>query len=323
LLDRLGRRSLAIVGLLVIAACDVASIAVTEYAAFLTARACAGIGWAMFATVATTAMVSRAGGRGRAISSLLTAETLGLLVGSAAGGSLYARNGTASPFVVEAGCMVLGATVVGWFGLPGSTPPVAVAATSRRGRVRDLMRVPGFMLMCCTNAAVMAIQTGVLVFLYPLYLVERGALSPQAVGHLIALSVLGRLVALWLAGRASDHRSRISMLALGLGVFGIVLGTVVVARGAVLLGVWSVLLGAAAGFVAGLPTTIIGDRVNASRHGVAIAWLRTATDAGMLVGPLVMGPLADAVDLTMPFLLAGIISCTLAWTCHRHASRTS
>jgi MFS family permease len=153
LLDRLGRRSLAIVGLLVIAACDVASIAVAEYARFVTARACAGIGWAMFATVATTAMVSRAGGRGRAISSsLLMAETLGLLVGSAAGGSLYARNGAASPFVVEAGCMVLGATVVGWFGLPGSTPPVAVAATSRRGPLRDLMRVPGFVLMCCTNA---------------------------------------------------------------------------------------------------------------------------------------------------------------------------
>jgi len=185
------------------------------------------------------------------------------------------------------------------------------------------MRVPGFVLMCCTNAAVTAIQTGVLVFLYPLYLVERGALSPQAVGHLIALSVLGRLLALWLAGRVSDRRSRLSMLALGLGGFGIVLGTLVIGRGAVFLGVWSVLLGAAAGFVAGLPTTIIADRVDPSRHGIAIAWLRTATDAGMLVGPLVMGPLADAVDLAMPFLMAAIISCALAWACYRYTVTTS
>jgi len=68
---------------------------------------------------------------------------------------------------------------------------------------------------------------------------------------------------------------------------------------------------------------IIADRVDPSRHGIAIAWLRTATDAGMLVGPLVMGPLADAVDLAMPFLMAAIISCALAWACYRYTVTTS
>src|SRR5258708_510388 len=193
------------------------------------------------------AMVNRAGRRGRAISSLLMAETLGLLVGSASGGSLYTHSGSASPFVVEAGCMLIGVVVVGWFGLPGSTPPVAKAATSQRGPLGDLIAVPGFVLMCCTNAAVMAIQTGVIVFLYPLYLVERGALSPQAVGHLIALSVLGRLLALWLAGRLSDRRSRISMLALGLPGFGIAPGTCIFAIGTLRLAAWSVTLLAASG----------------------------------------------------------------------------
>ena len=60
LLDRLGRRRLMIGGLLLIAACDVASAAIINYGTFLFARACAGVGWAMFATVATTAMVNRA-----------------------------------------------------------------------------------------------------------------------------------------------------------------------------------------------------------------------------------------------------------------------
>ena len=85
----------------------------------------------------------------------------------------------------------------------------------------------------------------------------------------------------------------------------------------------ALLLGATSGFIAGLPTTIIGDRVDSSLHGIAIAWLRTATDAGMLLGPLVMGPLADAIDLNAPFLLAAIISCALALTCYRHAPRPS
>jgi MFS family permease len=92
--------------------------------------------------------------------------------------------------------------------------------------------------------------------------------------------------------------------------------------GAVLLAVWSVFLGAGAGFVAGLPTTIIGDRVDASRHGIAVRWLRTAADAGMIAGPLVTGPLTDAIGLSRPFVLAGILSCGFALACYRDAART-
>jgi MFS family permease len=321
LLDHLGRQPLTIAGLLVIAACDVTSIAVADYGAFLAARACAGIGWAMFATVATTAMVNRAGRRGRSVSSLLMAESLGLLIGNAIGGSLYVQGSAASPFVAEAGCMVIAATVVARFGLPG-TRPRAAAATPPGGALRDFTHVRGFVLMCCTSAALMAIQTGVLVFLFPLYLVERGSLSPQATGQVIALSVLGRLLALSFAGRMSDRRSQISMLALGLSGCAIVLGSVALVRGAALLAVWSVLLGVATGFVAALPTTIIGDRVDASRHGIAVGWLRTVSDVGMLAGPLMMGPLADAVGLDGPFLLAAVIACAFALACYRDAGRT-
>jgi MFS family permease len=84
-----------------------------------------------------------------------------------------------------------------------------------------------------------------------------------------------------------------------------------------------VLIGAGAGFTAGLPTTIIGDRVDPSHHGIAIGWLRTVTDAGMMLGPLLMGPLADAFGIATPFLVAGIITCALAWACHRHAARAA
>lgn len=322
LLDRLGRRRLMIAGLLVIGVCDVAVIPIVQYTSFLTVRACAGMGWAMFATVATTAMVNRAGSRGRAVSLLLIAETLGLLLGSAVGGTLYGRSWLTSPFLLEASCMVIASAVVGWFGLPGTAPARPATTSTRRG-FRDVGRVPGFLLLCGANAATTGIQTGVLVFLFPLYLVERGGLTPQAVGYLVALTILGRLVALWFAGRLSDRRLRMSRLALGLGSLGIILGTLVIVKDFVLLSVWSVLLGAAAGFIAGLPTTIIGDRVDPSLHGIAIAWLRTATDAGMLVGPLVMGSLADAIDLTVPFVVAGLLACAFALACHRHALKTA
>ena len=67
LLDRLGRGRLMVAGLLVIAASDVASVVVSIYATFLGVRGVAGMGWAMFGTVATTIMVDRSAARGRAL----------------------------------------------------------------------------------------------------------------------------------------------------------------------------------------------------------------------------------------------------------------
>jgi MFS family permease len=320
LLARLGRARVMVIGLVVIAASDVASVAFVRYPPFLAARTVAGAGWAMFATVATTTMVRGAGARGRAISLLLMAETLGLLLGSTLGGWLYQKMGTATPFLFEAGCMVLAAVIVG---RSGTLSPKRRVETIDWRALRSVMRVPGVLLASLTNAALIGIQTGVVVFLFPLYLVERGSVSPQTAGFVIALGVLGRLLALWVGGGVSDRRDRMSLLARSLLGFGVVLGGLGAVGNPWMLGLWSVLIGAGAGFTAGLPTTIIGDRVDPSLHGIAIGWLRTVTDAGMMLGPLLMGPLADAFGIATPFLVAGIISCALAWACHRHAARAA
>ncbi len=63
LLDRLGRRTLMAAGLIVIATSDLVSIVVTVFASFLVVRGIAGMGWAMFGTVATTLMVDRSAKR--------------------------------------------------------------------------------------------------------------------------------------------------------------------------------------------------------------------------------------------------------------------
>jgi MFS family permease len=367
LLDRLGRRTLMAAGLIVIATSDLVSIVVTVFASFLVVRGIAGMGWAMFGTVATTLMVDRSAKRrrGRAVSLLLMSESVGLLIGTVAGGWLYQGVGTASPFVCEAACMVLAAVVVAGCGpshllnslgspaaapRPGTvvagcgpshllnslgspaaaprpaTPARESAATpeaiaSDRRLLRDVVRTPGVVLVSVTSAVLAAVQTGVLVFLFPLYLVEHGRLEPTTVGYVIGLSVLGRVAALWIGGSVSDRHDRMSVLSLGLLGYGLVLGTLILITDPLLLGLWSVMIGAGGGFVAGLPTSIVGDRVAAPLHGVAIGWLRTVTDTGMLLGPLAMGALADAVHLTAPFLCGAVLVCALAWGSHRMAVR--
>jgi len=316
-LDRLGRRRLMVAGLVAVAACDIASAAAPGYGAFLAARAAAGVAWAVFATAALTIMVDRPDARGRAISLLLTSETLGLLLGSAGGGWLYQALGRTSPFFFEAACMLIAATAAGR-GTPGPDRRSAPAPAGPWRSLGAIVQAPSVGLMSVTNAVLTAVQTGVLVFLFPLYLAERGRLRPAAVGHLVSLGVLGRLLALWVAGRVSDRGDRLQQLGFGLLGYGVLLGTLALVTDPLPLGCWSLLIGAGAGFVAGLPTAVIGDHVPGPLHALAMGWLRLVTDTGMLVGPLAAGALADGVDLTAPFLGAALSLGVLAGWCHWH-----
>jgi predicted MFS family arabinose efflux permease len=308
LLDRLGRRPLMVWGQLIIAACDVASMLTAQYMVFLGLRALAGAGWAMFATAATTTVLDpRASkGRGRAVSALMMSETLGLLLGSAGGGWLYQAAGAGRPFLFEAACMVLGSAVLMRSVLPSISlrstagPPAGV-------RLRMVLRTPGVLLFGFTNAALVTVQTGLLVFLLPLYLVNRAGVTPGTVGMIVSLGVLGRLVALSWGGGMSDRADRTCLLGSGLLAYGALIGGVIVLTHPIALALWSLAIGGVAGFVAPQPTALIGDRVPPDLHGIAIGWLRTITDTGQILGPLAMGALADAIDLSIPFVVGGAL----------------
>ena len=214
--------------------------------------------------------------------------------------------------------VVAAITVAHWASL-------AANATPPRQRSRDqrilgtVLRTPGVFLMGVTSALLTAIQTGVLVFLFPLYLLTRGGLGPEAVGAVVSLSVLGRLIALWLGGTLSDRWGRMRVLVPGLLIYAVLLVGMSQLTQPVALAICSFATGAAAGFVAVVPTTLTSDQVERPRQGVAIGWLRTMSDSGQIGGPLVMGALADAVDLSAPFLFGAALLAATAWRCHRRA----
>ena len=321
LLPRLAR-PLMIGGLLLIAFCDLASVMTASYAVFLGFRALGGVGWAMFGTVATTLMVDvqAAQRRGRAISLLLMSETLGLLLGSAASGWLYRSAGVASPFIFEAGCMLVAAVVMASSAVRTTGSTSAVPGVARdRPRLRSVLEIPGVRLMGLTSAILIALQAGVLVFLFPLFLVNRRSASPETVGLLVSVMVLGRLLAVWLGGSLSDRAGRMRVLVPGLAAYATLLATLILVTHPVVLGLWSFAVGGATGFVAGIPTALVGDQVPVAVRGVAIGWLRTMTDTGQIAGPLLMGTLADTVDLSAPFILGAAALLVLAWRCCRVA----
>jgi MFS family permease len=175
--------------------------------------------------------------------------------------------------------------------------------------------------MGLTSAVLTAIQTGVIVFLFPLYLSVRGRLGPEVIGIFVSLSVAGRLVALWIGGSVSDRWGRMPVLIPGLVAYALLLASLPVVTHPLGLGAWSLASGAAAGLVAPLPAALVGDRASPESRGVAIGWLRTLTDTGQILGPPLMGALADAVDLAAPFLCGTALLMAAAWLCHRAGPR--
>jgi MFS family permease len=324
LLNRLGR-PLMVGGLTLIALIDVLSVVTSRFDVFLGLRALGGLGWAMFATVATTATVSVPAPqrRSRAVSLLLMSETSGLLLGSAASGWLYEGIGVASPFLFEAACMAVAAlTVLRWASLASAATPSRQRSPNRRA-LSTVLHTPGVVLMGVTSALLTAIQVGVLVFLFPLYLFTRAGFGPKAVGTVVSLSVLGRLMALWLGGTASDRWGRMRVLLPGLLVYAALLAGTLQLTQPVSLGICSFAVGAAAGFVAAIPTALTSDQVERSLQGIAIGWLRTMSDGGQIVGPLAMGALADVLDLSAPFLVGAVLLAGAAGQCRRQANTMS
>jgi MFS family permease len=109
----------------------------------------------------------------------------------------------------------------------------------------------------------------------------------------------------------------------GLVVYAALLAGVSQLTRPIVLGICSFAIGATAGLVAAVPTALTSDQVPPSHQGIAIGWLRTMSDSGQIVGPLVMGTLADAVDLSAPFLMGAALLAGIAWQCRRQATATA
>jgi predicted MFS family arabinose efflux permease len=196
----------------------------------------------------------------------------------------------------------------------GSAAPRAVA------RLGLVLWTPGVLCIAITNATLVAVQTGLLVFLLPLYLVSQADVTPRTVGMIVILSVLGRLVALSWGGRLSDRVDRTRLLGSGLLAYGVLVAVVILLTHPLALGLWSLAIGGVTGLVAPQPTALIGDQVHPDLHGVAIGLLRTITDTGQILGPLAMGALADARGLSTPFVAAAVLLIAMAWPYRRRAA---
>jgi MFS family permease len=251
--------------------------------------------------------------RGRSMSWLGGAVRLAFFIGPLVGGVLVDAVGFSATFAV------CGVTT-----LCGLMPFLAVRRDRPAGQRFDRPTVPwsslgdalrrhrGLLLLAGTGPAlVMTVREGRNVVV-PLIGDELG-LSATAVGALVAIGTGADLLLFPVAGWLMDRFGRLHAIVPAFSLLGfgmLVLGLSDSATGAIVAGV---IMGVGNGMSAGTMLTLGGD-LAPSDAGPFLAALGMMQDGGVVIGPIVVGWMADTAGLTQSALvLAAVMFVAIAY----------
>jgi MFS family permease len=263
-------------------------------------RLLSGFGLALFnlSRHAFLTEATRGGKRGRAISAFGGVSRVGTFLGPAAGGLVAAAFGLRAPFVLVAGVVLVAIVTVLRFvprGAPRERPsaearPTAPAFATVRGFTGVLSTAGMAQLMAQT------LRAGRKVLL-PLYASQVLGLDVGTVGFILSASAFADMTLFYPAGWLMDRRGRKFAIVPSFLIQAAGLALVPLTQGFVtLLGV-AVLLGFGNGLSAGTMMTLGADLAPREALGEFLGVWRLVGDAGSTGGPLLVGAVAEVLDL--------------------------
>jgi multidrug resistance protein len=212
-------------------------------------------------------------------------------------------------YSMEASFYVMGAlNVVALLAVLVLLPEAQPAHHTRAQTVsyRDMLRKPKVQGLAFYRM-VNSIQMGLWFSFLPLLAAEVLALSKSQIGVIIAAHMLVSAVVQVPAGRLADRMSRRHLAAVG-GYLGSLAFVAVYVAG----GFWHLLLigcmtGAMGAVAMPALTALAADEGQRSGMGAVMGVLNMAMSAGMMLGPVLAGALAEIVELRSLFVFAAVV----------------
>lgn len=319
LVSRLGERPVYLAGLLVVAVSSLATAFAQSYGQLLLFRGLGGIGSTMF-TISAMALLVRLAPprlRGRVSSAYASAFLIGGMAGPLLGG-LLAGFGLRAPFIVYAVVLVVAAVVVA-VGLGGERLPAPPAGSAERPTMTlaEAWASPVYRAALASGVANGWTNFGVRMAVLPLLAIAVLD-QPWAAGVVLAVSAVGTAVTLQFSGRAADRVGRRPLVMVGLLVMGVGMGLMGLATvpgsstvGLAVLLVLAVVSGVGAGMVNPGQQAAVADVVGQERNaGKVLSVFQMAQDGGAIVGPILIGLVADTWGFTVAFAVTGAV-CVL------------
>ncbi len=309
LVSRLGERPIYLTGLLVVAASSLATAFAQSYAQLLVFRGVGGIGSTMF-TVSAMALLVRLAPptiRGRVSSAYASSFLIGGMLGPVLGGAL-AGFGLRLPFVAYAGALVVAAAVVGVRLSSARLRPEGTGPEKPPMRVAEALAHSAYRAALASAFANGWCNFGVRVAVLPQFAVTVRD-DTWVAGVALALAALGTALTLQVAGRVADTIGRRPLVLTGLVVTAVGLGLVGLSGDLVTLLALSLVSGVGAGLVNPGQQATVADVVGADRAGgTVLGTFQMAQDAGAILGPVLVGLVADRAGFGWAFAVTALVS---------------
>jgi DHA1 family multidrug resistance protein-like MFS transporter len=320
--DRYGRRLLLVSGPLVTGIGMVGSGFAVGIVDLLAWRFVAGAGSAMYMTGAQIYLtdISNPTNRARFIGTNQGALLLGVSIGPAVGGLLAEFWGLRAPFIVT-GIAALFAMVHAYFKIPETrhlalaqieaarkpTTPGGAAPVTPKFEWFRFATSRDFVAISVVVMAIFLTRTAGKQTLLPLYAAENLDMSPGVLGAIFTVMAVINIVLLAPAAVIADKYGRKwsivpSSLVVAVSMFMLASagGYSMFLAGALVHAVGSSLAGPA-------PAAYTADIAPANLRGLAMGMFRTSGDVGFVLGPPLLGALADATSFGWGLAANGVI----------------
>lgn len=309
LVTRLGERSVYLTGLLIVAASSLATAFAQSYVQLLVLRGLGGIGSTMF-TVSAMALLVRLAPpaiRGRVSSAYASSFLIGGMLGPVLGGAL-AGFGLRVPFVAYAVALVVAASVVALRLTGAQLRPQTTGPQAPPMRLGEALASSSYRACLASAFANGWCNFGVRVAVLPQFAVAVHD-DTWVAGVALALAAAGTAATLQVAGRVADSVGRRPLVLVGLAVTAVGLGLLGLGHDLVVLFVLSAVSGVGAGLVNPGQQATVADLVGSSRSGgTVLSTFQMAQDAGAILGPVLVGVVADRAGYGWAFGVTALVS---------------
>lgn len=316
LVNRLGERWVYLTGLSLVALSSVATAFAQSYWQLLVYRGLGGIGSTMF-TVSAMALLVRLAPpsiRGRVSSAWASTFLIGGMLGPVLGGAL-GQFGLRVPFLVYAGLLFVAAGVVGFSLSSARLRPAAGGSEAPPMQLSEAFAHPTYRAACASAFANGWCNFGVRIAVLPQLAVAVHD-DTWVAGVALALAAFGTAVTLQVGGRYADAVGRRPLVLVGLVVTGLSLGALGWSGSLVVLLVLSVVSGLGAGLVNPGQQAAVADVIGNDRSGgKVLSTFQMFQDGGAILGPVLVGVVADLAGFGWAFVVTGAVSllAVLPW----------
>ena len=307
LVEIFGERLVLGFGLMMVSGFTLLAGLAQSYSQLLIFRSAGGLGSAMF-SVSAGALILRVvsdSQRGRSQSLYNGGFIAGGVAGPAFGGALLAISPRAPFFIYSA--LLLAASIVSFIFLHEKRLGKKVADKQEEAviNLREALRIRPYLYSLFLAFLGSWIFFGMRSSILPLFVISDLGATTAVVGLSFTLALIAQGSVMVRAGKYSDKNGRRPVIVTGFSITMLALAILVLANSVMIYLIAMVVMGIGAGFAASAGA-VVGDVIK-GRSGRVFAVFQMAGDAGMIVGPLLLGVIADLFSYRDAILVSAVI----------------